>query len=420
MPVIPIVAAAAAVGGTVIAAKGLSAAKNAQQQAQDYANQASNAPAANDERALAAYFTSNPAFSAEYNRLAQAGETGGRSATQWLADHIAANPSEAQGFNEFKSTSGIIPSSIAGAGGTVDLNAAQTAAQIIAQQNAANSAALEAQYNPGAAELRSQSLQSLMAALNASTAERDALNARIAAQAGQPLNVAPAQQYDSPLTRAAVQAAADELALGGQLPQDVRNLVSRNAFARSGQVTGRLNLGRDISTRDLGLTSLDLQRARLAQAAALGQQETALEAGNAGLRAQTDAQRLAAEQFSRGNLLDSASFMEQVANGQFGRAFQAAQLGQNIAQPQSGLDPGSLVNLAVGNSNQAANAQQQAMAGAGALGQQQAQFGAQLVGTGIGLAQQFWKPPAPTPYKPFYTPPPTSLSGLSGRIFGNL
>lgn len=430
MPAIPIIAAAAAVGGTVIAAKGLSAAKDAQNAQQNFANEAAGAgaaaAAAADDRALAAYYTSNPAFSSEYNRLAAAGGTGGRSATQWLKDHLAENPDAANEFQQFKSTSGIIPSSIAGPGGTIDLNAAQTAAQIIAQQNAANSAALEAQYNPGAAELRAGSLQSLLAELNAQRTERDALAAQVAAQAGKPLTVGAAQQYDSALTRQAVEAASRDLALGGELPQDVRNLVARNAFARSGSVSGGLGLGRDISARDLGLTSLDLQRARLAAAAQLGGQEAALNAGNANLRYQNDAQRLAAEQFGRTNLLDSASFMEQVANGDFGRSLAAAQLGQNIAQPLSGLDPGSFVNLAVGNSNQAANAQQQAMAGAGGLGQQQAQFGAQLVGTGLGLAQQFYKPtpaaPKVQPYIPYnpstYTPPVRNAGSIGPSIFG--
>jgi hypothetical protein len=293
---------------------------------------------------------------------------------------------------------------------TVDIAATDAQARQAAIQNAIDSAALEKQFNPGAAELRQGSLESLLAALNAPSGERDALAGRVFSQAGNPLTVGPAQQYDSALTRQAVQAAADQLALGGQLPQDVRNLVARGALARSGQVTGGLSLGRDLTTRDLGITSLDLQRARIAQAAALGQQEAALEAGNAGLRLQNDAQRLAAEQFGRTNLLDSASFMQQIANGDFQRALAAAQLGQNIAQPQSGLDPGTIANLAVGNSNAGAAQSQNALALQANVANQQMAFGSQLAGTGIGLAQQFYKP-QPTTYTPYsaaggyYSPP---------------
>lgn len=310
---------------------------------------------------------------------------------------------------------------------TVNIAETDAAARQAALQNAIESAALERRFNPGAAELRSGSLEALMAALNAPQSERDALAARVAQQAGNPLTVGAAQQYDSMLTRQAVQAAADQLALGGELPQDVRNLVARGALARSGQVTGGLTLGRDLATRDLGLTSLDLQRARIAQAAQLGQQEAALEAGNAGLRAQNDAQRLEAEQFGRNNLLQSASFMDQIASGDFARAFQAAQLGQNIAQPQSGLDPSAIANLAVGNSNATAAQQQQAMGLRAGVANQQAAFGSQLAGTGIGLAAQFYKPapvvqPKPTPYIPYspstYTPPVRTAGSIGPSIFG--
>lgn len=304
----------------------------------------------------------------------------------------------------------------------VDIAATDAQARQAALRNAIDSAALEKQFNPGAAELRQGSLESLLAALNAPQTDRDNLVSRISAQAGNPLTVGAPQQYDSMLTRQAVQAAADQLALGGQLPQDVRNLVARGALARSGQVTGGLSLGRDLTTRDLGLTSLDLQRARIAQAAALGQQEASLEAGNAGLRQQNDAARLAAEQFGRTNLLDSASFMQQIASGDFQRALAAAQLGQNIAQPQSGLDPGTVANLAVGNMNAGAAQAQNAAALRAGVANQTAAFGSNLAGTGIGLAAQFYKPTPVQPYSAaggYYAPPlgggaPTALAVRGG------
>lgn len=309
-----------------------------------------------------------------------------------------------------------------GGSGTVDTAALQAQAQNVARENAANSAALEAQYNPGAAQLRAGSLQSLIAALSGPDATQSDLISRISAQAGQPLAVGGPQQYDSALTRQAVEAAANDLALGGQLPQDVRNLIARRSLAHSGAVTGRLDLGRDLTTRDLGLTSLDLQRQRLATAAALGQQEAALNAGNAGLRVQNDAQRLAADQFGRTNLLQSGDFMQQVANGEFGRALAAAQLGQNIAQPASGLDPGAVANLAVGNSNAAANAAQNLAAQQIAAANQKSAMTGQIIGSGLGLVQSYFANKTPSyssPASGYYSPPLGGNSSSAAYVRSN-
>lgn len=273
--------------------------------------------------------------------------------------------------------------------GTVNIANLQTQAQDVARQNAANSAALEAQYNPGAQQLRSGSLQSLISALQP-RGQIDDLSVQITEQAGMPLsriNAPGAEQYDSALTRAAVEQAAVDLALGGELPQDVRNLISRQAFARSGAVTGGLGLGRDLQARDLGLTSLDLRNRRLQNAAAIAQQEAALNQSNAALRQQANqlgvsvaGLNMQGEQFGRQNLFDSAGFLQNMQSGDFARALAAAQLGQNIAAPQSGLDPGSIVNLAVGNSNLSANAAQNAAAIAAASGNQKAALIGQLGG----------------------------------------
>jgi len=373
---------------------------------------------------------------------------------------------------------------------TVNIPALQTQAQNIAQQNAAASAALEQQYNPGAADLRAGSLEALIASLNPETrstltnlaqggapgvsapgsrpgltdlasrpelsaipmrpdgsVDNAALLARITQQAGQPLTTT---GFDSALTRSAVEQAAADLALGGELPQDVRNLVARNAAARSGAVSGGLGLGRDITARDLGLTSLDLRNQRLARAAALGGQEAALEQANAAMRSQaeqfgrqnlfqsqaaldaqdarvaqnyaTDAQiaaardallsqnyatdaslmasrdalrqnayatdaQLAAQRdaLASSNYFNQAGLLQNIASGDFARAFQAAQLGQSIQQPTSGLDPGSVANLAVGNTNAVANKAQQDAAARIAAANQQSALGGQLIGVGAGL-----------------------------------
>lgn len=315
---------------------------------------------------------------------------------------------------------------------TVNIPALQSQAQNIALENALNSSALERRFNPGAAELRQGGLQALLASLNPNSdnnaaltefiasggAGRDALMGRIAAQAGTPLSTT---GFDSGLTRDAVARAREELALGGALPQDVRNLVARTAAARSGAVSGGLGLGRDITARDLGLTSLDLAQRRLQNAASLGAQEAALEQANAGLRVN-------AEQFGRNNLLQSgqlvagdyfneASLLQSIANGDFARAMAAAQLGQNIAQPTSGIDPGSVANLAVGNANAVAQQAQNAAA-------LRAQSASQLMGMGgnlLGLGTSYFANrtnPAIGSTLPAASTLPTFTTGLPAFSYG--
>lgn len=278
---------------------------------------------------------------------------------------------------------------------TVDINALDAQARQIAQRNAADSAALEAQYNPGAAELRRASLGAVIDALAAGS-PASALQERILAQAGTPLT---AQQFDSPLTRDAIEAARSDLALGGNIPLDVQQQIARRALARSGTVTGNLGLGRDLTTRDLGLTSLQLRDQRLARASQIGAQEAGLEQANAAMRA-------AADRYGRDNLFDSASVLNQIASGDFARAFGAAQLGQNIAQPAAGLDPGSIANLAVGNTNAIAQKQQQDAAIRANQAAGMTQFGSQLLGAGLGMFNT-----------PRYTATPVGTPATGGNYY---
>lgn len=263
----------------------------------------------------------------------------------------------------------------------VDIASLQKQAQQAAIENAANSAALEDKYNPGASALRKQSLAGLTQSLQPNL-QVDTIANKIAAQAGaMPTGIS----YDSPLLREAIAKATADLQLGGQLPQDVRNLVMRQALAKSGTVSGGLNLGRDIGVRDLGLTSLDLENRRLQNAAALGQQEAGLGQGNAALSLQ-------AQLAGQNNLFNSGSFLQSLANGDFSKQLAAAQLGQNIAQPVSGLDPGSIANLAVGNQNAQNNAMQNASAQQIAAANQKSAFGGQILGAGLGMLNNYFKP----------------------------
>ncbi len=289
--------------------------------------------------------------------------------------------------------------------GSVDINALDQQARDFAKRNAADSLALENQYNPGASQLRQQSLANLNAAGTGSSPEAQALAARIAAQAG---TVPTGISYDSPLLRDAIAKAQQQLALGGTLDRDTQNLVTRKGLATAGNVGGNLNLGRDIVARDLGLSSLDLSNQRLANATTLGQQEAALGQGNANLSLQS---QLA----GTNNLFNSANFLQSIDSGDFQKRLALAQFGQNIAQPTSGLDPGSVVNLAVGNSNAKAQGLQQAAALQAAGANQKSQLGGQMVGAGLGIASKYF---TPTYTGAGYTAPVNNTTGGSYYLGG--
>ena len=196
--------------------------------------------------------------------------------------------------------------------------------------------------------------------------------------------------------------AQQQLAMGGTLDKDTQNLVTRQGLATAGGVAGNLNLGRDVVARDLGLSSLNLENQRLANATTLGQQEAALGQGNANLSLQ-------AQLAGTNNLFDSANFLQSIDTGDFQKRLALAQFGQNIAQPTSGLDPGSVVNLAVGNSNAKAQGLQQAAALQAAGANQKGQLASQLVGTGLGIASKY--------FTPTYTPSVTPVNNTTGNSY---
>lgn len=231
--------------------------------------------------------------------------------------------------------------------------------QQVSQQsinNARASQALEQQLNPQAAALRTQGLTELLMSLQEGSPYADQVQAVLMEQFG-----SPAQQSD--LSRAAYDQAAADLALGASIPLDVANQIVRSSAARSGTVSGNLGLGRDISARDLGLTSLDLRNQRLGTAAQLG-----------GAR----------DAFGLNSRQQQALVGQQVANLEaqgLNRLLQLAQFGQNIQQPTVGLDPSSIANIMVGNQNQ----QQAATANAAAIRAQGAGTAAGLYGQGAGM-----------------------------------
>lgn len=263
----------------------------------------------------------------------------------------------------------------------VDIPALQALALQYAKENAATSAGLEQQYTPEVSALRRGSIEGLMQQLGMSRPGMDDITARIAGQAGAPVN--------APLLQQAIERAQAELALGGQLPQDVQNAVTRKALAHAGTVGPGLTLGRDLVARDLGLTSLDLLNQRLSTATALGQAQAGLDTT------------------ARSNLFDSGNFLQGVQSGDFSRWLAASQLGQAIPTPMTGLDPSSIVNLAVGNTNAQAQKQAQNSALAVQAANGQTALGGSLAGAGLGLLGSYYASRTPTTYGT-YTAPKTN------------
>jgi hypothetical protein len=311
------------------------------------------------------------------------------------------------------------------------VNVAQVTQQAHDQaiKNAYDSAALERELNPLAPQLRTQSLEALLAQMNGGQYDQqiqqslfDQFNAPSSRQ-----NVsAPAfnDYSQSDLSQQAQARALAELQLGGKLDTETANQVIRSSAARAGGFGNTLGLGRDLSARDLGLTSLGLAQQRLTTAGQFGQAQDAWTSQYAGAK---NAYGLNAAQMELQNQQLALQEQQQRANlgiglyglGQqgFQRALQAAQLGQSIAQPVTGLDPASIANLAVGNSNQQGAAAQNAAALRGQAANGLAGLGGQLTGFGLNAAAAYSQPKV-QPYKPFSQPAPGSLSSLNSRIFG--
>lgn len=261
----------------------------------------------------------------------------------------------------------------AGSGGaSIDINSLDQQARDLSKRNVADSIQLEKQYSPETEALRRQATASLLPYTTGADTGRDQLRTDLYGDFTKAGN--------NPLARSsllddAIAKARADLALGGGLDTATRNEVTRASGARAAGVSGgRLGLGRDISARDLGLKSLDLQNARLAAASQLGGQDQATLQAQANQDAQNAQRRLS-----------TASLISDLQGQTFAQRLGLAQFGQSIARPQTGLDPSSLVDLTVGNTNasNAAAQQQAAIAAQNANGQMQ--MGGQLLGTAAGI-----------------------------------
>ena len=158
----------------------------------------------------------------------------------------------------------------------------------------------------------------------------------------------------SPLMDAAYERAMADLEMGGALPRELQNMVSRAAMSRAPQ-----GMGRDVAARDLGLTGLQLQQQRLGTAANLGQFQTGVNQQQQGLR---HAVNLANQQLlgqRRGERASGLGFLEDLGFRDFSVP---AQMAMGTPLPQTGLDPASMVDLTIADRQAQAGALQQAEA----------------------------------------------------------
>jgi hypothetical protein len=241
--------------------------------------------------------------------------------------------------------------------GQVNISSLDAMTREIAKRNAEQSAALEKAMTPEVPELRTAANKAVIAGLQPSSAQNAAADSLFARLGG---------TVSTPLLQAAIDKAKSDLALGGKLGVDQQNEVARRAIARTGSVTGGLGLGRDVTARDLGLTSYNVEQQRLQNAAGIGGQE------------------LQREQFNNTNFLNQFQALQNYYNNNRSFSLGAAQYGQSIAPPIVGLDPSSAANIAVGNQNNAQAAATNAANIKGATAQGMTQLGGQFLGFGLG------------------------------------
>lgn len=243
----------------------------------------------------------------------------------------------------------------------VDPNKAQEIARKIAIDNAKESIRLENELTPEVAQLRTDSIRRLLGDIGGEDPYTIASRQRLAALMNGEMD------GDISYLKDAADRAREELAMGGDIPLDVRNLVARTAASKASSVGGGgLGLGRDINARDLGLTSLDLRNQRLTNALSTGQ--AYFDAG----------------QGLFGNRFNATSAFNQLGNQGFSRRLAVAQIGQGIERPEVGLSPGSVVDLMVGNANAQNAANQQRAAIQAGTWNSIGQIGGSLAGAGLG------------------------------------
>ncbi len=328
-----------------------------------------------------------PAFAAVVPALAAVGGGSALAGGAMLGSTALGAYSTIKGMSDAKKAANAAGQ--AGQQAQVDIPGIAQMTQDQALKNIALSRQVEDKYNPGNNLLRQGSVLGLISQLG-SDPNNDIYTKLNEQFQGAPMT---AQSADSELLKKAIAQATNDLALGGKLPLDVRNMVARTAAGQSGSVSGGLSLGRDIQARDLGLTSLDLQQRRLGNAQSLGQAELGGNQFNANMR-----QR--ANEFGLTNNLNLAQLMSQLNGADFNKFLASAQFGQSLQGPQVGLDPSAIANLSVGNTNAGTQAALNAAGIKAQSGNNLTNFGGQLFGYGFGnMTNPFAAAGGSAPYK---------------------
>lgn len=246
-------------------------------------------------------------------------------------------------------------------------------------QNAKDSYALQNQLTPTVQPLQNASNAGLLNFMNQGTDPGVAkAQSMVASNLGVPLN--------TPLLNSAIAKAQSDLALGGKLSADQQNLATRQGAATAGSVGGGgLGLGRDLTARDLGLTSAQVEQQRLQNASQLGGQEQQ------------------GAEFSSNNLISSLNALSSANNTKYRQLLGTAQYAQSIKPPTVGLDPGSTASAAVANNN----AQAQLATNQSNANTSQVNGYANLAGQGLGLLQQVNSTPS-------YNTNPGAVDTLAG------
>lgn len=260
----------------------------------------------------------------------------------------------------------------------IDLDELDKLVQSQSRENIEGSRALEREFDPFTAAMRELFPQQIYNRAQDTEVDRLIRSAMGMFEDGMGEDVGAPIEVDPLFTQARDQAEAD-LAMGGELPIEIQNLIARTAAGKASQAgTLGTGLGRDLAARDLGLTALDLRKQRQENAANIGSQATTLNQivnqFNAGL-----------EQQNRNNRTSNLSFLEGLGANR--RAETAAAISRPA--PQYGLDPASIADLYVSDVNSLRDLEQQRMAIQAQLAQGKGKAKAGMFGDMAGIASGF-------------------------------
>lgn len=221
-----------------------------------------------------------------------------------------------------------------------------TDARTNAAQNYADSFALEQKYNPGQAALRNTTNTALSNLASGNTPGQFALGSLLDQAGTSKVDVSGVGSGSiNPLLAESSNRILTNLRMGGALGADLQAQTVKAALEKGGAagISGS-GAARGLVARDLGLTSLGLEKDRIAQAQAAGTTQAQL--GFQGQQLQLNAQSLQLQDF-----LQRMGLVQTAAGADAQRAGLLASIVDSRPLPSAGLDPGSIASLYVGGSN---------------------------------------------------------------------